>query len=75
MQQTSSKNRLLISDFTSTYLPSSCMYLVTFWSTKTNKSWCNYFSYLPMVFDSKYCPNPKQKDLITLKKLCKNGNN
>lgn len=75
MQQTSSKNRLSISNFTSTYVPSRCMYLVTFWSAKTNKSWGNYFSYVPMVFDSNHCPNPKQKDLITLKKLCKNGNN
>lgn len=75
MQQLSSKNRLSISNFTLTYVPSRCMYLVTFFSTKTNKSWGNYFSYVPMVFHSKICPNPKQKDLITLKKLCKNGNN
>ena len=75
MQQLSSKNRLSISNFKLTYLPYSCIYLVTFFSTKTNKSWRTCFSYLPMVFDSKYCPNPKQKDLITLKNLCKNGNN
>ena len=75
MQQLSLKNRLSISNFVYYFVPSSCMYLVTFFSTKTNKSWRTYFSYVPMVFDSKHCPNPKQKDLITLKILCKNGSN
>ena len=75
MQQLSSKNSLSISNFVYYFVPSLNIYVVNFFSTKTNRAWGVNLTYLPMVFDSKICPSPKQKDLITLKNLCKNGNN
>ena len=71
MKQLSSKNRLSISNFAYYFMPSLNIYVVNFFSTKTNRAWGVNLNYLPTVFDSKTHPSPKQKDLITLKKLCK----
>ena len=71
MKQLSSKNRLSISNFTFERID-SLGWKVCFYSTKTDKCWAM------IVPNSIVCNigyNPKQKDLITLKKLCKNGNN
>lgn len=72
MQQLSSKNRLSIINFTFNGKSDS----ISFWSTKTNKCWAVTVSTYHLIFWMKHLTkNPKQKDLITLKKLCKNGNN
>jgi len=73
MQQLSSKNRLSISNFT--FELGTYIYLVTFFSTRTNKQWSVSTENYKLIDSVRNTENPKQKDLITLKKLCKNGNN
>jgi len=73
MPQLSQPNRLSISNFT--FELGTYIYLVTFYSTRTNKSWSVSTENYKLIDSTKNSPNPKQKDLITLKKLCKNGNN
>lgn len=74
MQKLSSKNRLSISNFTFERLETG-QYLVKFYSTKTNKESMNIINDIDLIIACKVSSNPKQKDLIALKKLCKNGNN
>ena len=50
-------------------------YIVTFFSTKRNKSWICKTINSQLINATLKTTNPLQKDLITLKKLCKNGNN
>lgn len=71
MQQLSSKNRLSISNFTFERID-RLGWKVCFYSTKTDKFWAII---VPNSFVCEIGCNPKQKDLITLKKLCKNGSN
>lgn len=71
MQQLSSKNRLSISNFTFERID-RLGWKVCFYSTKTDKCWSTD---IPNSIICEIGYNPKQKDLITLKKLCKNGNN
>ena len=65
--------RISISDFTF----DSKTNTISFFSTKTNKCWSKMFSLFdPLRADKlKQRKSWTQKDLITLKKLCKNGNN
>ena len=65
--------RISISDFTFDDKTNT----ISFFSTKTNKCWSKKFSdFDPLRVDKlKQRKSWTQKDLITLKKLCKNGNN
>jgi len=71
MPQLSQPNRLSISNFTFERLD-PLTWEVCFYSTITNKCWKALVSDSDINNIGFY---PKQKDLITLKKLCKNGNN
>ena len=46
-------------------------YKVTFFSTLTNKSWYCVTHDMPLIDLTKNCDNPKQIDLIRLKRTCK----
>ena len=67
-------NRISISNFTFEYA-GELGYIVTFFSTKTNKSWICKTINSQLINATLKTTNPLQKDLITLKNLCKNGNN
>ena len=71
MQQLSSKNRLSISNFTFERID-RLGWKVCFYSTKKDKCWAMI---VPNAIVCEIGYYPKQKDLITLKRLCKNGNN
>ena len=66
-------DRISISNFTFQLLETN-QYLVKFYSTKTNKEYMNIVNDIDLVLSCRI-RGAKQKDLITLKKLCKNGNN
>lgn len=65
--------RISISNFTFALIFAGEWY-VTFYSTKTNKSWSRLITNYDMPNSILRSCEPLQKDLITLKKLCKNGN-
>ena len=67
-------NRISISNFTFEYA-GELGYIVTFFSTKANKSWICKTINSQLINATLKTTKPLQKDLITLKKLCKNGNN
>ena len=48
-------------------------YDVYYISPVTSKSWKTRTSNMPLIDATKNADNPKQRDLITLKNLCKNG--
>ena len=64
--------RISISNFT--FELGTYIYLVTFFSTKTNKQWSVSTEDYKLIDSVRNIENPKQKDLTRLKKLCKNGN-
>lgn len=66
--------RISISNFTFEHA-GELGYIVTFFSTKRNKSWICKTINSQLINATLKTTNPLQKDLITLKKLCKNGNN
>ena len=66
-------DRISISNFTFELLETN-QYLVKFYSTKTNKEHMNIVNDIDLVLSCRI-RKAKQKDLIQLKKLCKNGNN
>ena len=69
-----STKRISISNFTFEHA-GELGYIVTFFSTKRNKSWICKTINSQLINATLKTTNPLQKDLITLKKLCKNGNN
>ncbi len=48
-------------------------YKVTYYSPNTSKSWSKVTDNMCLIDDTKNEEYPKQKDLITLKRLCKNS--
>ena len=48
-------------------------YNVTYTSPITYKQYTETTNDMPLIDATKNCDNPKRKDLVTLKKLCKNG--
>ena len=48
---------------------------VTFYSTLTNKDWSATTNNIQLINEIRNSKNPKQKDLLILKNLCKDGNN
>ena len=66
--------RISISNFTFEHA-GELGYIVTFFSTKRNKSWICKTINSQLINATLKTTNPLQKDLITIKKLCKNGNN
>ncbi|WP_430900505.1 MULTISPECIES: hypothetical protein [unclassified Paraflavitalea] len=46
-------------------------YKVTYTSPKTGKSWTTVTNDMGIIDDTKNEPDPKKKDLIWLKKICK----
>ena len=66
--------RISISNFTFEHAE-ELGYIVIFFSTKRNKSWICKTINSQLINATLKTTNPLQKDLITLKKLCKNGNN
>ena len=67
-------NRISISNFTFEYA-GELGYIVTFFSTKTNKSWICKTINSQLINATLKTTKPLQKSLNSLKKLCKNGNN
>lgn len=47
-------------------------YRVTYTSPVTGKQWSTTVNDMPLIDATKNCDNPKQKDLESLKWLCKN---
>lgn len=62
--------RISISNFTFEYA-GELGYIVTFFSTKTNKSWICKTINSQLINATLKTTNPLQKDLIALKRLCK----
>ena len=62
--------RISISNFTFEYA-GELGYIVTFFSTKTNKSWICKTINSQLINATLKTTNPLQKDLIALKNLCK----
>ncbi len=63
-------SRISISNFTFEYA-GELGYIVTFFSTKTNKSWICKTINSQLINATLKTTNPLQKDLIALKRLCK----
>jgi hypothetical protein len=65
-------NSISLSDFS--FMPSGYgHYQVTFRSRKTNKSWTTVTNNMPLIDATKNADEPKIKDLISLKEMCKNS--
>ncbi len=74
MTQLVNTARISISNFT--FEVGKHVTKVTFFSTITNRLWrANVDDWSLILRTLKNKNTPTQKDLITLKKLCKNGNN
>ena len=72
--QLANTNRISISNFTFEYA-GELGYIVTFFSTKTNKCWKIIVSKVVFRILNGRAKNFNQKNLNLLKNLCKNGNN
>ena len=70
MPQLVNTKRISISNFTFELLETN-QYLVKFYSTKNNKEYMNIINDIDLIIACKVTTNPKQKDLIKLKRLCK----
>lgn len=64
------KNTIKLSDFTFT-LNGYGHYKVKYTSPLTQKEWTKVINYMPLIDATKNAEEPKRKDLIELKNLCK----
>ena len=65
------KTKISISDFTFRIAGYGC-YRVTYTSPVTGKQWSAITYNMPLIDATKNADEPKVKDLVTLKRLCKN---
>lgn len=63
-------NQISISDFTF-YFAGHGHYKVTYTSQVTGKNWATITNNMPLIDATKNADEPKKKDLIRLKNLCK----
>lgn len=66
------KKKISLSDFSFTFVGHGC-YSVTYQSPKTLKCWSTTTTNMPLIDCTKNADEPKQVDLILLKRACKNS--
>lgn len=66
------KNKISISDFRFQFTGYG-HYKVTYTSPKTGKQWTTKTNNMPLIDETKNAEQPRIKDLIRLKNICKNN--